>query len=164
MCWGEHRQTGIIVIGSGHAKPSTTENGRMDERPHTLDVKQSNKDSVDPCSSLCAAQPATRRRNRCGDAPTLWNANFRVVSTETVPRASVYISVIYGPTPYSLRYYPLFWEGVQTTPLCFSSLPAPQYTILAPPRGAKKALGTMSSACAGWIPPRTRKKRRLARW
>jgi len=72
VCWGEHRQTGIIVIGSGHAKPSTTESGRMGERFHTLDIKQSNKDSVDPCSSLCAARAATRRR----DAPTLWNSTL----------------------------------------------------------------------------------------
>jgi len=71
VCWGEHRQTGIVVIGSGHAKPSITENGWMGERFHTLDIKQSNKDSVDPCSSLCAAQPATRRKDRCGDALTL---------------------------------------------------------------------------------------------
>jgi len=70
--------------------------------------------------SLCAAQPATRRKDRCGTSGTSpRNANVRVVSTETVPKALLDISVLCDPTPSLL---PSFLGGRsmvrQTTPLC----------------------------------------------
>jgi len=113
----------------------------------TLDIKKSSKDTGNPCSKslCCPASDKTQFRADVDSGTSLWNANVRVVSTETVPNALLDIPVSYDPTP---SFLPTFWRGHsmarQTTPLCLGSLPAPQYTMSTPRRSVQTALGTTS--------------------
>jgi len=98
--------------------------------------------------SHCAARPGTRRnylRTDVDSGTSLWNANVRVVSTETIPKVLLDISILYDQTP---SFLPTFWRGHsmvrQTTPLGLGSLPAPQYTLSTPRRRVQTALGTTS--------------------
>ena len=120
--------------------------GRTLPRPLTS-RNQARINSGDPCSKslCCPARNKTQFRVDVDSGTSLWNANVRVVCTETIPQVLLDISILYDPTP---SFLPTFWRGHsmarQTTPLGLGSLPAPQYTMSTPRRRVQTALGTTS--------------------
>jgi len=89
----------------------------------------------------CGYPTRTRINGRCDQPGILERA--RVAITEIIPKALLIIQsymapFISGPLFQEWVTFLLASQSSQTTPICVCSLPAPQHTMLAPPREVKK--------------------------